>query len=110
MDIRFDTAKLQKQCNSESSLRKDFGPTMARKIQQRLGELEAATSLEVMRTLPGHCHELVGNFKGLLAISLVGKERLAFKPDHEPPPAKESGGLNWSKVTKINVVGIGDYH
>jgi proteic killer suppression protein len=110
MEIRFDSAKLAKLCNSEAKLRGEFGPAMARKIQQRLGELAAAATLEVMRILPGNCHELKQNLKGLLAISLIGKERLAFKSDHEPPPVEENGGLIWSKVTKINVVGIGDYH
>jgi proteic killer suppression protein len=110
MDIRFTNSKLEKLCNSESKLRGQYGPAMARKIQQRLGELTAAVTLESMRGMPGNCHELKQNLKGLWAISLIGKERLAFKPDHEPPPEMDSGGLDWSKVTKIEVVGIGDYH
>ena len=110
MDIRFDTSKLAKLCNSEKNLRKEYGPEMARKIQQRLGQLALLPLWKGTRTLPGTVDELRQNLKGLLAISLIGQERLAFKPDHEPPPAKEDGGLDWRKVTKLNVVGIGDYH
>lgn len=110
MDIRFTSAKLAKLCNSEKKLRGQYGPAMACMIQQRLGELHAAETLEVMRLLPGHCHELKQNLKGLLAISLIGLDRLTFRPDHEPPPTLEDGGLDWSNVTKIVVVGIGDYH
>jgi proteic killer suppression protein len=110
MDIRFDSTKLAKVCNSEAKLRSEYGPAVARKIRQRLSELAAAVTLDVMRSLPGHCHELKQNLKGLLAVSLIGADRLAFRPDHEPPPMLESGGLDWSKVTKIVVVGIGNYH
>lgn len=111
MDIRFANSKLAKVFNSDSRLRGEFGPAMARKIQQRLSELAAATNLEVMRGLPGNCHELRENLKGLIAISLIGKERLAFSSDHNPQPELEKGGgLDWSKVTKIVVVGVGDYH
>jgi proteic killer suppression protein len=110
MEIRFSKSKLMKTCNSANKLRAEYGQAMARMIQRRLSELAAADTLEVMRALPGHCHELQQNLKGLLAISLVGADRLAFKPDHDPVPAKDDGGLDWSKVTKIEVVGIGDYH
>lgn len=110
MEISFTNSKLAKVCNSESKLRGEYGPVLARWIQQRLGELDAAVNLEVMRHLPGNCHELKQNLKGLLAINLVGAERLAFKPDHEPLPTLAGGELDWSKVTKIIVVGIGDYH
>ena len=110
MDIGFTNAKLAKLCNSEAKLRGKYGHALAKVIQQRLGQLYAAETLEVMRLLPGHCHALSQNLKGLLAISLIGKERLAFRPDHEPPPALASGGLDWKRVTKIIVEGIGDYH
>ncbi len=83
---------------------------MARVIQQRLGQLAAAETLELMRFVPGHCHSLTQNLKGLIAINLVGKERLAFRPDHDPVPELASGGLDWNRVVKIVVEGIGDYH
>lgn len=110
MDIRFANSRLMKVCNSASKLCGQYGAPMSRMIQQRLGELLAADTLEVMRGLPGHCHELGQNLKGLLAINLLAGDRLAFRPDHDPLPTKDDGGLNWAMVTKIEIVGIGDYH
>lgn len=111
MDISFTTGKLAKICNSERKLRGEYGPRMASLIAQRLGELAAAPTLEVMRCIPkARCHELTQNLKGLLAVDLVHPDRLTFKPDHDPVPTKPDGGLDWSKVTKIVVVGVGDYH
>jgi proteic killer suppression protein len=91
-------------------LRGEHGPRMARLIQQRLLDLSAAETLEVMKTLPGRCHELKQNLKGCLAVDLVHPDRLVFRPDHDPLPTKEDGGLDWSRVTRITIVGIGDYH
>lgn len=111
MEISFSKAKLAKLCNSESKLRGEYGPRMASLIQQRLIELDDAETLDVMRYLPGpRCHELTKNLKGHLAVDLVHPKRLVFRPDHNPLPAKKDGGLDWSKVTKIRIVDIIDYH
>ncbi|MEN6365234.1 MAG: hypothetical protein ABFC88_00265 [Thermoguttaceae bacterium] len=111
MEVSFANSKLQKLCNSSKKLRGEHGPRMADLIQQRLAELTAAATLEDMRMLPGaKCHELTQNLKGLLAVSLVHPDRLAFKPMESPLPRKPDGGLDWSKVKHIEVVGIGDYH
>lgn len=111
MEVSFSTPKLAKTCNSAKKLRGDYGPRMAGLIQQRLAELQAADTLEDMRHLPGaRCHELKGNLGGQLAVDLVHPKRMVFKPNHDPVPVKDDGGLNWSEVTAIEVVGIGDYH
>ena len=82
---------------------------MARLLQQRLFDLDSVLNLEEMRLLPGRCHILKHNFKNHLALDLVHPDRLVFKPNHDPLP-ETSGVLNWAGVTKIEIVGIGDYH
>lgn len=111
MDVSFSTSKLAKICNSAKKLRGEYGPRMAALVQQRLGELQNADTLEDMRHLPGaRCHELKANLGGHLAVDLVHPNRLVFKPDHDPVPVRDDGGLNWKEVTAVEVVGIGDYH
>ncbi len=111
MEISFTNKKLATLCNSEAKLRGKHGPRMAKLIGQRLFELSAAETLEAMRFLPAaRCHELTANLKWHLAVDLVHPDRLAFKPDYETIPKKPDGGLDWEKVKKIIVVGIGDYH
>ncbi len=111
MDVSFSTAKLAKICNSEKKLRGEHGPRMAALIQQRLAELRAADTLEDMRSLPGaRCHELKGDLAGHLAVDLVHPDRLVFKPDHDPIPVKDDGGINWDEITAVEVIGMRDYH
>lgn len=110
MEITFATEKLHKLCNSASKLRGDLGPRMAAITMRRIADLEAAASLEVMRLLPGRCHELTENLRGHLALDLEHPDRLVFRPANVPLPVDESGRLDWSKVTEVEIVAIGDYH
>jgi toxin HigB-1 len=111
MEVSFANSKLQKVCNSAKKLRGEYGPRMADIIQQRLAELADAETLADMTTIPGaKCHELTQNLKGLLAVSLIYPDRMAFKPNESPLPKKQDGGLDWSRVKHIEVTGIGDYH
>ncbi len=111
MDVTFTNSKLAKLCNSAKKLRGEYGERMANIIQQRLVELDDADTLEDMRFVVGaRCHELTQNLKGLLAVDLVHPDRLAFKPADDPVPRKDDGGLDWSKVLRVEIVAIGDYH
>jgi len=108
--ILFDTTDLEELCNDDRSAKKKLGAPCAKKLPSRLDDLDAASNLEAMRTLPGKCHELKGDLAGCLAISLHGGFRLVFRPEHEPPPLKEDGGLDWRAVTSIRVMSVEDYH
>lgn len=111
MEVTFSSGKLQKICNSEKKLRGEYGKRQAELIQQRLAELQAAKTLADMKALVGaRCHELTQNLKGRLAVDLEHPDRLVFRPKHDPLPLGSGGGLDWSKVTAIEVIGIGDYH
>ena len=111
MDLIFTSKKLKKICDSEKQMRKNLGVQMSEKLKQRLFELKAADSLEALRKIPAaNCHELSQNRQGQLAVDLNQPKRLIFKPDHNPLPTRPSGGLDWAKVTSVEVVEIVDYH
>jgi toxin HigB-1 len=111
VEISFTNKKLAKICCSAKEMQAKHGKRMAEKIQQRLTELKGAETLADMRNLPGaRCHELTGNLAGNLAVDLVHPDRLIFSPDHDPMPELPDGGLDWQRVTKIVIEGIGDYH
>jgi proteic killer suppression protein len=63
-----------------------------------------------LRNLPGRCHELTGNRKGQISIDLEGPYRLLFEVADNPIPQKEDGGLKWSDVHTIRILGIEDTH
>ncbi len=110
MDITFRTQKIAKLCNDSRSAVAALGPVEAKRLRRRLDDLAAARNLEVMRSLPGRCHELVADRKGQLSIDLQHPNRLIFVPANEPVPVKSDGGLNWSGVTAIEIVEITDTH
>jgi plasmid maintenance system killer protein len=110
LEIEFISAQFEAECTQEKLLLKKFNKAGKKKMQQRLSDLLAAASLEEMRNLPGHCEELVGDRKGQFSVRLDGVKRLIFKPDLEPVPTKDDGGIDWTKVTAITILEVVDYH
>lgn len=110
MVITFANSKLQKACNDRRRLVKEHGQLRAHKITQRLQLLQAATTLADVRTFPGRCHELKGDRAGQLALDLDHPYRLIFEPANEPVPRKADGGLDWTGVTAVRILGVEDYH
>ncbi|MFP4008210.1 MAG: killer suppression protein [Spirulinaceae cyanobacterium] len=110
MNIIFSTNNLEKECNNHRLLEKKHGSKRAKRIRRRLDDLRSVTVLEEMRSLPGRCHELVHNLDGQLALDLDHPYRLIFEPADEPIPTKADGGLDWTKVTAVRIIGVKDYH
>ena len=110
MDISFKTKKLQIRCNSLKDLKREWGDICGGIIRRRLDDLKAAPNLEVMRKLPGRCHELVGDKKGTLTLDLKHPLRLWFEPNGEGSTQKFDGGLDWAGVTAVCILGVIDTH
>jgi plasmid maintenance system killer protein len=111
MVIRFATSKMARACSTDRLMRTQWGDPIARKLQQRLTELEVFDSLADATSLPAiRCHEMTGDRKGQIAVDLVHPHRLLFRPDHDPLPAKPDGGLDWTQVTAVVVIEVVDYH
>ena len=114
MDIFFKSKKLQKSIDEGSQLEKMHESKRAKKIQIRMAELRAAESLMDFwppKSGPSRCHELTqGRRNGQLSVDLDHPYRLIFVPEHEPVPEREGGGLDWSKVTAVKILGVEDTH
>ncbi|MBM3273150.1 killer suppression protein HigA [Candidatus Kaiserbacteria bacterium] len=111
MEITFASRKIEKLCNSAKEMRAKLGDRNARLLQQRLSEIKAADTLDDLGKLPGaRCHELKGGRHSQLAVDLVHPKRLVFEADHNPKPTKPDGGLDWQRVTRVQVLEIVDYH
>ncbi|RYZ93326.1 MAG: killer suppression protein [Proteobacteria bacterium] len=110
MNISFRSKKLQKTCNSDKELLKEFGKVCARKFRTRLDDLNAASSLEVLRNLPGRCHELKGGRKGHFSLDLENPYRLIFESTGDGIQMKADGGLDWSSVKAVEIIGVEDTH
>ncbi|MFN6518374.1 MAG: type II toxin-antitoxin system RelE/ParE family toxin [Nostoc sp. CreGUA01] len=108
MEITFADSKLQNLCEQEKLAQKKLGANCAKKLRTQLTILGAASC--VTELFIGHPHPLKGDRAGEFAVNLEGGKRLVFKPDNDPLPLTEDGSIDWSKVTAVCIVFIGDYH
>jgi len=77
----------------------------------RLAVLNSARTLaDVPSTRPERCHPLKAKREGQYAVDLVHPRRLVFKPNHDPVPRKDDGGVDLDKVTSIIIIEVVDYH
>lgn len=113
MDIRFADRKLEKQCNDARVLLRKHGERRGKLLKNRLAVLAAALSLADIGLPyrgPMRCHELIGDRAGQLSIDLDHPCRLIIRPDHDPPPERAEGGLDWKRITAIVILEIADTH
>ena len=110
MEISYKSEKLKKTLTDNREIVKSFGER-ARKIRLRLMQSKAAKTLAEIKTLPAvHCHALKGNRTGQVAINISENWRLIFEPDHSSLRTLEDGNSDWTKITKITILEISDYH
>ncbi len=108
MDILFKTEELRRWCAIEKEAKKEFGAHSAKKLRARLKDIAAAG--RVTDLVAGRPHPLKGDRLGQLALDLHGADRLVFEPANVPVPLTSDGATDWSHVTSVRVVFIGDYH
>lgn len=111
MEISFKTRRLEKKFTRSGGLRKAYGDRVERVIDSRVNLLLGASNLsEVPTKPPARRHQLTGPRKGQFAIDLIHPYRLILKPDHEPVPQKDDGGIDLNKITAITIIDVVDYH
>ena len=110
MVILFEDPDFRDECNSYRLLKRRQGDLRAKKIRQRLDDSRAANDLNAMRSLPGRCHELKGDRHGQLSLDLDHPWRLIFLSADDPPALKDDGGMDWTNVLVIKIIGIEDTH
>ena len=98
MLITYKSRMLMKICTQASVAEKEYGTRMAEKIHQRVDELSAADSVEMMVKFHiGRCHALSGNRKRQFALDLVHPYRLIFAKRGE-------------EISLVEIQEIVDYH
>lgn len=80
MQIEYKNQQIEKICTDARIAEKKYGKRMAERIQQRIDQISAACSIEMMLQYGvGRCHYLKGDRKRQLAVDLVGAYRLVFE-------------------------------
>lgn len=98
MDITYKNRKIEKVCTDAKTAEKTYGREMADKIHQRIDEISAADTVEIMIQFHiGRCHPLSQNRKGQYSVDLVHPYRLIFE--------KSGNDIQIAKIVEIV-----DYH
>ena len=98
MKVTYKNRKIESVCTDAKASEKAYGRRMAEKIHQRIDEISAADTVEMMIQFHiGRCHPLTQNRKGQYAVDLVQPYRLVFE---------KRGGV----VQIANIMEITDYH
>lgn len=110
MDITFQKKDLKDYANSDRKGIRKLGSKRHHIFKKRLDQLKAAKTLEDVRQLPGHFHELIGDRKGQWACNLDQPYRLLFTPQEEPIPVDQDGKYIWIEIKGVEIIEIKNYH
>lgn len=108
MNIFFATDDLRELCLSEAKAKKLLGKAGLKKLKARYSDLMAAR--RVTDLVAGRPHPLKGDRAGQYSLRLDGGYRLVFEAANNPVPENGDGSIDWSQVTAIRIVYLGDYH
>ncbi len=101
MKISFGDKKLEKLANDYRKCQKALGQLRAKLYNKRLLDLHNSQTLEDVRNLPGHYHELKEDRKGQWSCDLDQPYRLIFEPQEKPIPADKSGKYIWLEIKGV---------
>lgn len=110
MNVTTENKKLMVLLKGGSQVIREFGPLRGKILMQRVRSLMDANTLEDVRMVPGHFHELVGNRKGQWSCDLDQPYRLIFEPHEEPIPTDKDGKYVWIEIKGVELIEITNYH
>jgi plasmid maintenance system killer protein len=111
VELSFRNSKLAKVLTSERELIRNYGNDNGRRIARRLQNVADAATLEELSKLPQtRVHELSGDRNEQISIDAKHPYRLILVCNHEETPRKADGGLDWARITKVQLIEIADTH
>lgn len=111
MELSFKNNKLAKVMNSERELLRTYGQDNGRWIALRLQNIRDAATLEELSKVPQtRVHEMTAERNEQISVDAKHPYRLILVCAHEETPRKPDGGLDWVRITKVQVIEITDPH
>ena len=110
MLVTSDNKDLQMLLSGNSKAVRSFGQQRYKLLQRRIKMLQQAETLEDVRNVSGHFHELTENRKGQWACDLDQPYRLIFVPHENPIPQNENGQYVWIEIKGVELTEIVNYH
>lgn len=102
MIVFFNTEQQCTACASIERLVQQFGEKKARRIKQRLDELDAAQNLFHLKTLPAINCRSIDSQNGLVAVTTIPPACILIKA------INDSGASNWHQVTTVKILALNE--
>jgi len=108
LELAFETQELRAICEVEAEARRKLGDAVAEILKHRLADLRSAASVEGVPV--GQPRVLESSGGRLVALNLGGGSRLVIGCNHIRPPVTDTGDIDWSRVTRIKILGVEMQH
>jgi proteic killer suppression protein len=109
VELSIRNSKLAKVLNSERELDMNYGTDNGRRIALRLQNIRDASTLEELSRVPQtRVHELTAGRNEQISVDAKHPYRLILACNHEEHPRKPDGGLDWARITKVQLIEIVD--
>lgn len=111
MELYIKSNKLAKMLTSEREIARNYGADNGRRIGLRLQNIRDAATLEELSKLPQtRVHEMKADRNEQISVDAKHPYRLILVPNHEETPRKSDEGLDWTRITKVQLIEIVDTH
>lgn len=104
LELAFKSKELRTICESEAHAKCNLGSKVAEALKHRLADLRAATS--IVDLVAGRPRIADGGHSQQMIVDLCDGYRITFCANHPNNPVTEHGKLDWTKVSRIKILGI----
>jgi plasmid maintenance system killer protein len=108
LEIAFAKKSLRNLCESDTKAKRELGAKIAKLLRRRLADLRAATCVKDI--VAGRPREVGRGRHGRYAVELCDNSRIIFCANHITVPVVASGGVDWSKVSRVKILRIEGSH
>jgi hypothetical protein len=100
LELAFATKPLRELCESEAKAKERLGAKIAAVLKHRLADFRAAESVDELPI--GKPRKEADAY----VLEFTNGVNVTFRPNHSENPVLKSGAIDWSKVTRIKIMGI----
>jgi plasmid maintenance system killer protein len=101
LELSFANKALRQLCESSVKADRKLGVDLANELRRRVADLRAATSVQDL--LIGVPRETQTD---QISLDVAPTFQITFCANHNTVPKLESGAIDWSKVSRVKILGI----
>ncbi len=105
LEVAFADESLREFCTKKLAAEAEFGVVVAKHLRGRIADLRAANNVAELVTGNARIHD-----HGCYIIDIYKDWHLIFKANHSSNPLRANKHIDWTRVTRIQIIQIGQFH